>query len=173
MRWSRLLLSVALPCLLAATLHSAAPATGQAAPDFNLSGRQGTLRLSQFRGQVVLLDFWASWCAPCAQSFPWLESLQQKYHGQGFTVLGVNVDKDRRKAEAFLGKHRVSFPVAFDPKGVAAAAYALPGMPSSYLVDRTGGLRVCHTGFRQEEAAGLEKALRELLAEPAPAKEGQ
>lgn len=155
------------------------PAQGQPAPDFSLPGRTEVLSLSHFKGQVVLLDFWASWCSPCAQSFPWLESLQQKYQEQGFTVLGVCVDKDRKKADAFLARHKVSFPVVFDPKGQAAAAYALPGMPSSYIVDRAGVLRRSHTGFRPEECAELEAFVRGLLAEAptpsvaAPAGEGK
>ena len=148
------------------------PPLGQPAPEFRLSTRTGNLSLSQFKGQVVLVDFWASWCGPCAQSFPWLESLQQKFKDQGFTVLGVCVDKDRKKADAFLGKHKVSFPIAFDPQGKAAASYALPGMPSSYVIDRNGVLRRSHTGFRPEECAEVETFIRGLLSEKA-AESGQ
>jgi thiol-disulfide isomerase/thioredoxin len=156
--------------LCAATRLPAAAALDKPAPDIQLAGAKGPLSLSALRGQVVLVDFWASWCGPCAQSFPWLDELQKKLGSQGFTVLAVNVDKQRKKADTFLAQHPVQFSIAFDPQGKAAAAYGLPGMPSSYLVDRAGVLRRAHTGFRPEEAAELEAQIRALLAEPAPAK---
>ncbi|MFA7329655.1 MAG: TlpA disulfide reductase family protein [Candidatus Delongbacteria bacterium] len=146
----------------------AAPVLGQPAPEIQLPGLTGELSLAALRGQVVLVDFWASWCAPCAQSFPWLNELQQKYQAQGFRVLAVNVDKQRKKADAFLAQHPARFPVALDPAGTAAGRYELPGMPSSYLVDRAGVLRRLHTGFRPEETQELEAFIRTLLAEPAP-----
>jgi len=171
---ARLVALALLPALLLThPLKAEPPATGQPAPDFTLPGPAGTVSLSQFRGQVVLLDFWASWCAPCAQSFPWLDTLQKTLLDRGFTVLGVNVDKQRKKADAFLAAHPATFPVAFDAKGEAASAYTLPGMPTSCLVDRQGVLRRVHTGFRPEECDGLEAAIRSLLAEPVPAGEGK
>jgi peroxiredoxin len=170
----RLAALLLLPVLfLANPLRAEPPALERPAPDFTLPAAVGTLSLSQYRGQVVLVDFWASWCAPCAQSFPWLDSLQRSLHDQGFTVVGVNVDKQRKKADAFLATHAASFPVAFDAQGVAAAAYALPGMPSSFLVDRGGILRRVHTGFRREECGEMEAAIRGLLAESVPAGAGE
>lgn len=157
-----LLLPVRLPA--AATLD-------QPAPPIQLSGMKGEQSLAALRGQVVLVDFWASWCGPCAQSFPWLGTLQEKLQAQGFTVLAVNVDKQRKKADAFLAQHPASFLVAFDPQGTVAAAYGLPGMPSSYLIDRAGILRRAHTGFRPEETQELEEQIRALLAEPLPSGE--
>jgi peroxiredoxin len=165
-RWWGALLAILLLAALPARAGEAA--VGRTAHDLALPGLADPISLAQFRGQVVLLDFWASWCGPCAQSFPWLESLHLRLRDRGFTVLGVNVDKQRKKADAFLSGRPVSFPVAFDPQGGAAAAYTLPGMPTSYLIDRRGVLRRIHTGFRPGEIAELEAFIQCLLAEPAP-----
>jgi peroxiredoxin len=166
----RLFLQVAL--LVWSASAAASVTTGQPAPNLRVDA-PGVGTLSDLRGQVVLVDFWASWCKPCAQSFPWLDSLHARLDGQGFTVLAVNVDKQRKKADAFLAAHPVRFPVAFDPAGVAAASWGLPGMPTSFLVDRKGVVRRVHTGFRPEEARETEALIRTLLAEPGPAPEGK
>jgi len=167
-----LLLSLILMCAPLLALVKAAPpapALNAAAPSFTLAGQKGSLSLESLRGRVVLLDFWASWCAPCAQSFPWLEGLHHRFREQGLTVLGVNVDKQRKKADAFLSLHATTFPVVFDPKGEVAAAYALPGMPTTCFIDRQGRLRRIHTGFRPEEVGAVEAFIEELLKEKAPA----
>ncbi len=162
-------LALALLVGLSSGSRAAAPALNEAAPLFTLPGKSAPVALQALRGRVVLLDFWASWCVPCAQSFPWLEGLHQRWQGDGLTVLGVNVDKQRKRADAFLALHATTFPVAFDPEGKVAAAYALPGMPTTCLIDRQGRLRRVHTGFRAEEVLEVEAFIKSLLDEAPPA----
>jgi len=124
-----------------------------------------SLDLTRFRGRVVYLDFWASWCGPCKQSFPWMESLQKTYGDQGFEIIAVNVETDRADADKFLNLLHPTFEVQFDPKGELAEFYKVHGMPSSVLIDRHGVTRFTHVGFRPIDAALYEAQLRELLAE--------
>jgi cytochrome c biogenesis protein CcmG, thiol:disulfide interchange protein DsbE len=123
------------------------------------------LDLSAYRGKVVYLDFWASWCAPCRQSFPWLDSLVHEYASRNFVVIGVNVDKDRERAERFLIEIPASFTIVYDPKGELAAAYKVAGMPSAILIDRAGHVRFQHTGFSEKQKGLYEEQLQSLLAE--------
>jgi cytochrome c biogenesis protein CcmG, thiol:disulfide interchange protein DsbE len=123
------------------------------------------LDLEQFRGRVVYLDFWASWCGPCRQSFPWMQSMKDTYGGQGLAVVAVNLDADRADAEKFLRQYRPTFDVSFDPKGELATTYKVKGMPSSVLIDRHGIPRFTHVGFRPVDGAVYEAQMRELLAE--------
>src|SRR5271168_2824701 len=106
------------------------------------------LDLTSLRGKVVYLDFWASWCGPCKQSFPWMETLKGTYDRQGLTVIAVNLDMDRADADKFLDRFRPTFEVRFDPKGELAAFYKVQAMPSSVLIDRHGVTRFTHEGFR-------------------------
>ena len=124
-----------------------------------------SLDLPSLRGRVVYLDFWASWCAPCRQSFPWMETLKRTYSGQGLEIITVNLDMDRADADRFLKQFHPTFDVRFDPKGELAESYKVQGMPSSVLIDRHGVTRFTHVGFRLVDAAIYEGQLRELLAE--------
>ena len=121
-------------------------------------------------GQVVLVDFWASWCAPCKASFPVLDGLQRKYAGRGFTVLAVSVDDDPRKMKDFLAAHPVSFPVVHDARQQLVAAAGIEAMPTSFLIDRAGTIRFAHAGFKPETSpAELAAEIERLLAaEPVP-----
>ena len=119
----------------------------------------------QYRGQVLWLDFWASWCTPCAEVFPFLEDLQRDLGPRGLRVLAVGVDEDPRDARVFLARHPVNFAVAFDPAGMCARRVGLEGMPSFYLIDAEGIVRVVHHGFRAGEAQELRKLVETLLAE--------
>jgi cytochrome c biogenesis protein CcmG, thiol:disulfide interchange protein DsbE len=121
--------------------------------------------LSAYRGKVVYLDFWASWCGPCKQSFPWMQAMQDTYRGQGLTVIAVNLDMERADANKFLNRFRPTFEVLFDPKGSLAAIYKVHAMPSSLLIDRHGVTRFTHEGFRPVDAAAYETQVQELLAE--------
>ncbi len=121
--------------------------------------------LGSLRGRVVYLDFWASWCAPCRQAFPWMQAIKDAYEGQGLTVVAINVDADRADAEKFLHQFRPTFDVRFDPKGELAEFYKIKGMPSSVLIDRQGVPRFTHIGFRPADGTVYEAQLRELLAE--------
>jgi cytochrome c biogenesis protein CcmG/thiol:disulfide interchange protein DsbE len=122
------------------------------------------LDLHGYRGRVLYLDFWASWCAPCRQSFPWMQDMQNAYEREGLTVVAVNVDHDRADAEHFLAQFNPTFEVRFDPQGALAEEYKIAGMPASVLIDRHGVLRFRHIGFRAADRAMYESQLRELLA---------
>jgi cytochrome c biogenesis protein CcmG/thiol:disulfide interchange protein DsbE len=121
--------------------------------------------LSAYRGKVVYLDFWASWCGPCKQSFPWMQTIQDSYNRQGLTVIAINLDLERADADNFLGRFRPTFEVRFDPKGELAAFYKVRAMPSSVLIDRHGVTRFTHAGFRPVDAAAYEAHVQTLLAE--------
>jgi thiol-disulfide isomerase/thioredoxin len=121
--------------------------------------------LSAYRGKVVYVDFWASWCAPCKQSFPWLGNLVHEYASRDFLVIGVNVDKDRGRAERFLSETPADFAIVYDPKGDLATAYKVAGMPSAVLIDRTGHVRFQHAGFSEKQKGLYEEQLQTLLAE--------
>ena len=123
------------------------------------------LDLTAYRGKVVYVDFWASWCGPCKQSFPWLSNLVREYASQNLVVIGVNVDKDRDRAERFLNETPANFPIVYDPKGELATAYKVAGMPSGVLIDRTGHVRFQHAGFSVKQKVLYEEQLETLLAE--------
>src|SRR6202050_2182616 len=123
------------------------------------------LDLSGFRGRVVYLDFWASWCGACRQSFPWLPMMKSSYQDQGLTVVAVNLDTNRAEAEKFLTQFHPTFEVRFDPQGDLAELYKVHGMPSSVLIDRHGVVRFSHVGFRPVDGPAYEAQVRELLAE--------
>jgi len=124
-----------------------------------------SLDLEQFKGKVVLLDFWASWCAPCKASFPWMQHLQQQYPRTDFVVIAVNVDHDRRLAEQFLQAERADFSVVFDPQGRIAERFDVHSMPASFYIDRSGRVRFTHAGFRNAERDGAEREISRLVAE--------
>ena len=137
---------------------------GEAAPEFALRTDAGTVSLAGLRGRVVWLDFWASWCGPCRQSFPWMEAMHQRHGAQGLQVIAVNLDAKPDAARRFLAEHRASFTVAFDPAGDSARRYAVRAMPTSVLIGADGRIRTVHAGFRDDDRAPLEAALREALA---------
>lgn len=125
------------------------------------------LALDTLKGKVVLLDFWASWCGPCRQSFPWLNQMQQKYGAEGLVILAINEDEERADAELFLKKYPAQFSLVFDENGKLASQYQLQGMPTSILLDRKGQIRFSHAGFFQKKAAGYEQEIQQLLQEDA------
>jgi len=120
--------------------------------------------LTSLRGNVVYVDFWASWCVPCKRSFPWMNALQERYRGQGFAIVAINVDKRRPDAERFLRDVPATFPVVFDAAGATPAAFDVKGMPSSYLIDRNGMVVAVEEGFHDDHVAALEARIRALLA---------
>ena len=121
--------------------------------------------LTAFRGRVVYLDFWASWCAPCRQSFPWMQSLKDAYEVQGLSVIAVNLDRNRSDAERFLAQWHTNLDVRFDPEAQAAETFRVKGMPTSVLIDRHGVARFTHVGFRPVDGAVYEAQVRQLLSE--------
>lgn len=154
-----LALVVALP-LIAATR----PADAPDAPDITLATGQGPLRLASLHGKVVYLDYWASWCVPCRQSFPWMNEMQTRYGSQGLVVVAVNVDPEAAEARQFLANHPSRFTIAFDPEGRTARILALKGMPSSFLINRQGKIAGRHVGFREADKDRLENEIKALLA---------
>jgi cytochrome c biogenesis protein CcmG, thiol:disulfide interchange protein DsbE len=123
------------------------------------------LDLTQYRGRVVYLDFWASWCAPCQQSFPWMQSLKSTYESRGLTVLAINLDRKRADADRFLAIRQTSFEVRFDAEGEIARAFAIQGMPTSIIIDRRGAVRFTHVGFKPADGSAYETQIQQLLAE--------
>jgi thiol-disulfide isomerase/thioredoxin len=123
------------------------------------------LDLSAYRGKVVYVDFWASWCGPCKQSFPWMQIMKDTYDRQGLTVIAVNLDMERADADKFLDRFRPTVEVRFDPKGELAQFYKVQAMPSSVLIDRHGVTRFTHAGFRPIDGAAYEAQMQALLAE--------
>jgi thiol-disulfide isomerase/thioredoxin len=121
------------------------------------------LDLDAYRGRVVVVDFWASWCAPCRRSIPWLNQMHARYGDRGLVVIGVNVDKDARDAARFMREVPIEFEVVYDPEGTLAAQYALEGMPSSYVYSRDGELVARHLGFQNVRRPEYEALLSRLL----------
>lgn len=119
--------------------------------------------LSPYAGKVVYLDFWASWCGPCAESFPWLNQMQAKY-GKDLTIVGVNVDAESRAADAFLKKHPATFAILRDPAGALPERFRIEGMPSSVILDARGRVLHQHSGFRAGDTQSYEAAIRAALA---------
>ncbi len=156
----------ALSCV-AATAYALAP--GARAPEIGLADLgHHQVNLAGLRGQVFVVDFWASWCAPCADEMPVLESLYAELHDQGFTVVGVSQDSTAANIQTFLGRVHVSFPIVHDSGHAVAGRYHPDHMPTSYIVDRHGVVRYVHGGFRRSDAAAIEHEVRALVAEPRP-----
>lgn len=147
------------PTLLAEKSHGPAP-------DFALIDTGGKqLKLSGLQGEVVMINFWASWCAPCRQEMPLLDSLSKRYKNLGFTLLGVNVEEDPEKAKGVLKTIPVTFPILFDTKNEVSKLYNLVAMPSTVLVDRNGKIRFIHAGYVAGDEQKYDKWIRELIRE--------
>jgi thiol-disulfide isomerase/thioredoxin len=132
------------------------------APGFSLPGQNKIIDLSKYKGKVVYLDFWASWCGPCKRSFPWMNKLQEQYGVDGLEIVAVSLDASREDAEEFLARIPASFSVAFDEKGKSAESYKVKAMPSSFLIDRQGRLVHKSLGFRAEEKKIIERKIKQL-----------
>lgn len=153
--------------VIGAALPVAAVEVGTSAPLLNLPGLQGPVDSGALKGRVVFVDFWASWCAPCRRSFPWLNDMQARYGARGLQVVGVNVDRERADADRFLAEVPARFAIAFDAAGDAPKRFAVKGMPTSVLVGADGRVIRQHTGFRDEDRADLEAAIVEALGRAA------
>lgn len=161
---NRTLFAAAL-CVLAASA-SAAVMMSAPAPDFTLHTLGGpNLRLQEQRGQVVMLNFWASWCGPCRQEMPRLNRLYEKYRTSGFQLLGVNVDDDVRNATGVAISLGLQFPVLLDTQKRVSRLYDLGTMPSTVLIDRDGKVRFIHLGYKDGYEQTYENQIRELLRE--------
>ncbi len=123
------------------------------------------VELNELHGRVVYLDFWASWCVPCRQSFPWMQNLKETYESRGLTVIAVNLDHDRADAETFLRRFHPGFQIRFDPEGHWAEQFKVQGMPTSVIIDRSGVARFTHIGFRPADGTTYTHQIEQLLAE--------
>jgi cytochrome c biogenesis protein CcmG/thiol:disulfide interchange protein DsbE len=142
-----------------------ATGVGEPAPPFSLAtGRGDAIALPDLRGRVVYVDFWASWCAPCRRSFPWMNEMQERYGDRGLTIVAINVDRRRADAEQFLQANTARFAVVYDDRGATPQAYSVKGMPSSYLIDARGTVVSVEQGFRDDRKGALEEQIRALLS---------
>jgi cytochrome c biogenesis protein CcmG, thiol:disulfide interchange protein DsbE len=136
----------------------------QEAPGFSLAAQdKGQVSLGQFKGKVVYLDFWASWCGPCKQSFPWMNGMQEKYQSKGLDVIAINLDVNNEDAQKFLASTPAKFTVAFDAKGQTPRLYGVKGMPTSYLINRDGKIIFQHMGFNAADREKLEQKIQDAL----------
>jgi peroxiredoxin len=151
---------------VAATGLASSGLTGQAAPDFALKSSTGeNLRLSEYRGDVVMINFWATWCGPCRQEMPLLDELYTRYQRVGFNLLGVNIDDDSGKALAMIQELGVNFPVLFDSRKEVSKMYEVGAMPVTVIVDRAGKVRYVHQGYKPGYENMYLDQVRTLLRE--------
>ncbi|TKB47047.1 TlpA disulfide reductase family protein [Thalassotalea mangrovi] len=129
----------------------------------NIAEQQLKQLLEQHQGDVIYLDFWASWCIPCRKSFPWMNEMQSKYQDQGFKVITINLDVDKSFAKEFLKQYPADFTVIYDPEGKIGEAYQLKGMPTSYVIGRDGSVVREEVGFFEDKVAEYEQKLVEIL----------
>lgn len=168
MRISRL---TALKCCALAALVAAAgaiAAAGDAGPTpaftlTTLSGQQDSLR--QYKGQVVLVNFWATWCGPCQQEMPLLNQMYKEYQPAGFTLIGVDVDSDKTAVQALLARKPVSFPILLDPANRVSKEYHVDEMPSTVIIDRKGEIRYIHRGYKPGDENEYQDRIRQLIQE--------
>ncbi len=151
--------------VFALAASAGALSVGSKAPEIDLADLSGkVVKVSDLKGKVVLVDFWASWCAPCREELPVLEALHKKYAAQGLVVVGVNGDSERANLDQCLRRTKLSFRVVHDAARGVAARYAPTKMPSSYVIDRNGLVRHVHAGFKANDAEALESEIKALLA---------
>lgn len=158
------LASIALCCQLW-TMRANAVSVDEQAPNFTLQGTSDKLSLDQYDGDVIMINFWASWCGPCREELPHLEKLHKKYSKVGFTLIGINVDEDSNDAKKLLKDIPVSFPLAFDPKGIVSKQYDLKAMPTTVLIDKSGKVRSVHKGYKKGYEKKYKKEIKALIRE--------
>ena len=140
---------------------------GQATPQCPsaLTDKGQQLDLTAYKGKVVLIDFWATWCGPCQKSMPFLNGLRNERVQEGFEIVAINVDENTEEAREFLKAHPVDYPVAFDPKGECPGIFNVEAMPSSFFIDKTGKVRKIHLGYRDGDQTEIREQISTLLAE--------
>lgn len=156
-----------LPLALLLLVFIATPVlAAQPAPNLTLKTLDNSdLKISDLKGEVVYVDFWATWCPPCRQSFPWMEEMHQRYSDLGFKVVAISLDNKRDVIDQFLKTMKTSFVIAHDPAGDSANAFKVKGMPSSYLIDRKGNIHMSHMGFNDRDKEKLESQIKDLIAQ--------
>ncbi|TLU67171.1 redoxin domain-containing protein [Thalassotalea litorea] len=136
----------------------------ESAESTNIAQQQLNQMLAKYKGDVIYLDFWASWCIPCRKSFPWMSTMQDKYQERGFRVITVNLDVDKTFAEDFLKDHPAKFPIIYDPSGKVGEQYQLKGMPSSFVLGRDGSVVANQVGFFEDKVEEYEAKIVEILS---------
>lgn len=148
------------------SLSASAVTLKEMAPDFTLKSLSGeNLRLAEYKGQVVLLNFWASWCGPCRQEMPILDRLHHRYLDAGFAVLGVNVEGEVAPAQEIVDKTSVTFPILIDAGQKVSEMYELEAMPSTIVIDRDGVVRYIHRGYKPGDEAKYVEVVKKLIRE--------
>lgn len=139
---------------------------GKAAPDFTLVSSTGeNVHLADQRGKVVMLHFWASWCGPCRQVMPLIDSMYKRYNAAGFVIYGVNVEEDHTNATKFLKELDLAFPILYDPKFIATDLYLLDAIPTTVVIDKAGNIRFINRGYRAGDENKYRDQIRELIRE--------
>ena len=152
--------------VFAASSLAAGGMEGQPAPDFALKSSTGeNMRLSEYRGDVVMINFWATWCGPCRQEMPLLDELYSRYQRVGFNLLGVNIDDDSGRAMDMIEDLGVNFPVLFDARKEVSKLYDVEAMPVTVIVDRDGTVRYVHHGYKPGYEDMYLDQIRSLLRE--------
>ena len=136
---------------------------GEVAPTLELQTRDAQALKLSLRGELVYLDFWASWCGPCKQSFPWMNEMHSRYGKQGLRVVAINVDQKAADAARFLATNPALFDIGYDAAGASPRLFAVKTMPTSYLIDKSGTVLWKHAGFSPKDTAALELALKTAL----------
>ena len=163
---NRVVSSLAVAALVVLAPKWTAGAVSTHTPNVVLQQADGTpVPLAAYEGKVLLVDFWASWCVPCKTSFPALDAIYREYQPRGLEVLAVNLDEERRSADAFLSVHPHRMSVLFDPRGTAPVAFGVKGMPSSFVIDRTGTIRFTHMGYSGDVDVRYRQEITQLLSE--------
>ena len=163
----RILISVGIAFFLSiATSYAASEKLSGKSANFTLKSRSGkNIKLSELRGEVVMLNFWASWCGPCRKEMPLLEKIHKKYKKLGFTLLGINVEQDTTAAKRYLKDVKVSFPILFDKTNKTSKLYNVSAMPTTILIDRNGNKRFLHKGYKPGYENDYKKQIKKLLRE--------
>lgn len=165
--YSKPLTSLLFVLLATISSHSSAVVSTQtAAPDFTLKSNQGSnMRLNELQGEVVMINFWASWCGPCRKEMPLLNSLYEKYQDLGFTILGVNVEADATKANKIISDLGVNFPILYDNNSDVSKKYGVDSMPATVVVDRDGKVRYVHRGYKSGDEEKYRDVIKALVRE--------
>ena len=151
---------------LIVALPAVAAAPSGPAPQFTLPSKAGgDVSLAQYKGQVVMLNFWASWCGPCRQEMPLLEDIYKKYNKLGFTLIGVNVEPDSNAANNWLKQTPVTFPVLYDRESKVSQAFAVSGMPTTVIIDRKGNVRYRHVSYKPGDEGEYLNTIRAMIRE--------
>lgn len=159
-----LVIALALSACALSVSSATAQEVGTRAPAFEVAGAAKPIRLADLKSQVVYVDFWASWCAPCKLSFPFMNEMHAKYGPRGFTIVAVTLDRKRADADRFLVATPAKFLIGYDTENKLAEIYKPQGMPTSFLIGADGKVRAVHVGFRDSDREGIEREIQAALA---------